>query len=183
MPHFLLALLPDKVVSVVHQCVCLCYLEGTRPTPWLISEKFCLFKGKGQWQDPDGWRLIAMSNSIYRLLMGWVYKSLYPLLSPLIHQKQFGGDQGVSTAHATHTFLDDLDGVGPTEAILAFEVYHAFDILPKYLIFHILDRMGTPLKLLRLISLMLEQGATFLRGAEHAVFRTAHWVKQGCPMS
>ena len=105
-PPFLLASLPDQVFSVVHQCVCLCYLEGTLPTPWPISETFCLFKGKGQWQDPDRWRPTAMSNSIYRLLMRWVYKSLYPLLSPLIHRKQFGGKQGVSTAHATHTFLN-----------------------------------------------------------------------------
>ena len=104
-------------------------------------------------------------------------------MAPLIHRKQFGGKQGVSTAHATHTFLDDLDAVGPTEAILAFDVYHAFDSPPKYLIFHILDRMGTPLKLLRLISLVLELGATFLRGAEHEVIRTTHGVKQGCPMS
>ena len=124
-----------------------------------------------------------MSNSIYCLLMRWVYKSLYPLFSPLIHQKQFGGKQGVSTAHATHTFLDDLDAVGPTEAILAFDVYHAFDSPPKNLIFHIFDRMGTPLKLLRLISLVLELGATFLSGAEHEVLRTTHGVKQGCPMS
>ena len=124
-----------------------------------------------------------MSNSIYRLVMRWVYKSLYPLLSPPIQRKQFGGKQGVWTAHAKHTFLDDLDAVGPTEAILAFDVYHAFDSPPKFLIFHVLDRMGTPLKLLRLISLVLEQGATFSRGAEHEVFRTMHGVKQGCPMS
>ena len=182
-PPYLLASLPDHVFSVVHQCICLCYLEGTLPTIWLTSETFCLFKGKGQWQDPDRWRPIAMSNSIYRLIMRWVYKSLYPLLSPHIHSKQFGGRQGVSTAHATHTFLDDLDAIGSMESILAFDVYHAFDSPPKYLIFHVLDRMGTPLQLLRLISLVLELGATFIRGAEHEVFRTTHGVKQGCPMS
>ena len=70
----------------------------------------------------------------------------------------------MSTAGATHTFLDDRNAIGPTEAILAFDMYHAFDIPQEYLNFHILDRMGTLLKLLRFISLVLELGATFTRG-------------------
>ena len=31
-----------------------------------------------------------MSNSIYGLLMRWVYRTLYPLLSPHLHSRQFG---------------------------------------------------------------------------------------------
>ena len=182
-PPYLIASLPDPVFSIVHQCICRCYDEGSVPEHWLISETFCLFKGKGQWQDPDRWRPIAMSNSIYRLLMRWVHNAVYPLLSPQLHCRQFGGRQGTSTAHATHTFLDDMDRLDSVEAILAFDVYHAFDSPPKYLIHQVLDRMGTPLKLLRILSLVLERGATFIRGAEGEVFRTSHGVKQGCPMS
>ena len=43
--------------------------------------------------------------------------------------------------------------------------------------------MGTPSKLLHMISLVMEQGSTFLRGAEETVFRTTHGIKQGCPLS
>ena len=103
--------------------------------------------------------------------------------SPPSYTGNNSGKQGVSTAHAKHRFLDDLDAIGPMEAILGFDMYHAFDSPPKYLIFHILDRMGTPLKLLRLISLVLELGATFIRGAEHEILRTTDGVKKGCPMS
>ena len=53
-----------------------------------------------------------MSNSIYRLLMRWTHRHLYPLLSPVINTCQFGGRRGVSTAHATQAFLNDLD-MGP----------------------------------------------------------------------
>ena len=52
------------------------------PREWLVSETFCLFKGKGKWQDPDRLRPIAMKNSIYRLLMRRVHATLYPLISP-----------------------------------------------------------------------------------------------------
>ena len=104
-----------------------------------------------------------MSNSIYRLLMRWVYRTLYPLLSPLLHPRQFGGRQGTSPAHATQTFLHDIDHLDNVEAILAFDVYHAFDSPPKALISMALQRFGTPLRLLRLISLALEYGATYIR--------------------
>ena len=69
------------------------------------------------------------------------------------------------------------------EAILAFDVYHAFDSPPKALISMALQRLGTPLRLLRLISLALEYGATYIRGYPASVFRTTHGIKQGCPLS
>ena len=124
-----------------------------------------------------------MSNSIYRLFMRWVYSKLYPLVSPHLHPNQFGGRQGTSTANATQIVLDAIDSVRDKEALLAFDVYHASDSPPKALILGVLDRMGTPSKLLQIISLVMEQGSTFLRGAEETVFRTTHGVKQGCPLS
>ena len=82
--------------------------------------------------------------------MRWVYSKLYPLLSPLLHPHQYGGRPASSTTHATQTFLEDIGGM-EKEAILAFDVYHAFDSPPKQLIVGALDQMGTPLKLLCLI--------------------------------
>ena len=43
--------------------------------------------------------------------------------------------------------------------------------------------MGTPLKLLRIITLVIERGSTFLGGAEQEFFRTTQGVIQGCPLS
>ena len=95
-PRYLLSVLPDPCFSVIHTCLTLCYEAGDVPHSWLVSGTFCIYKGKGSWRDPDRWRLIAMSNSVYRLLMRWVYKRAYPLLSPHLHNRQFGGRQGVS---------------------------------------------------------------------------------------
>ena len=123
-----------------------------------------------------------MSNSVYRLLMRWVYHTLYPLLSPLLHPRQFGGRQGTSPVHATQTFLHDIVHMDNIEAILAFDVYHTFDSLPKALISIALQRVETLLRWLRLISLALEYGATYIRGCPESVFRTTHSGKQGCPL-
>ena len=80
-------------------------------------------------------------------------------------------------------FLDDLDKLTDVEAVLAFDVYHAFDSPRKYLIQHTLQQMGTPVKLLLFITPVLKQGATFIHGAEDVVFTTTHGVKQGCLLS
>ena len=69
------------------------------------------------------------------------------------------------------------------EAIYAFDMYHAFNSSPKILIREVLDRMGTPPKLLLLVQTVLEYGSTFIRGAPDEIFRTTHGVKQGCPLS
>ena len=180
---YLIAILPDAQFQVVHRCLELCYESGHIPHPWLISETFCIFKGKGSWQDPDRWRPIAMSISVYRLLMRWVSKKPYPLISPHLRPRQFGGKRGVSTEHATQAFLNDMDDGTPWEAIYVFEVYHAFDSPPKVLISTVLAKMGTPTKLLRLIQTVLEFGATYIRGSPAELFGTTHGVEQGCPLS
>ena len=89
----------------------------------------------------------------------------------------------MSTAHATQAFLNDLDTGTTWEAIYAFDMYHAIDSPPKILISQVLERMGTPLKLLRRIQTVLEHGSTFIRGSPNEIFRTTHGVKQGCPRS
>ena len=43
--------------------------------------------------------------------------------------------------------------------------------------------MGSPTKLLLLISTVLEHGSTFIRGTPDEIFGTTHGVKQGCPLS
>ena len=164
----------------MHWCLVLCYDQGSTPQSWRTSETFCIFKGKGSWQDPDRWRPIAMSNCIYRLLTRWCYKTLYPLLSPLLHSRQFGGRQGISTSHATQAFLNVINTDTPWESIFAFDMYHAFDSPSKILIREDLERMRNPAKLLRKITTVLEHGSTFIRGSPDEIFRTTNGVKQGC---
>ena len=87
MPPYLLHVLPNKGFTILHECFVLWYDSGFMPKHWLSSKTFCLFKGQRKWQDPDRWRRIAMSNSVYRLSMRWVYSNskLYPMVSPLLH--------------------------------------------------------------------------------------------------
>ena len=124
-----------------------------------------------------------MSHSIYRLLMRWVYRTLYTLISLLLHPRQFRGRQGTSPAHATQTFLQDLGQLDNIESILAFDVYHAFDSPPKALICQVLGCLGTRFRLLQLITQALEHGTTYIRGSQSSSFGTTQAVKQACRLS
>ena len=108
---------------------------------------------------------------------------LYPVLSPHIDARQFGSRRGVSTAHATQAFLKGLDTGTTWEAIYAFDMYHTFDSPPKMLIREVLERMGTPSQLLRLIQTVLEHGSAYIRGNPDEIFRMTQGVIQGCPLS
>ena len=182
-PPYLLSILADACFSLVHRCLSLCYEAGHISHARLTSETLCIYKGKGPWRDPDRWRHIAMSNSIYRLLRCWTHMRLYPLLSPHKNTDQFGGRRGVSAAHATRVFLNALYTGTKWEATYAFDMYHALDSPPKILISEVLERMVTPLKLLRLIQTVLEHGSTFIRGSPDEAFRTTNGVKKGFPLS
>ena len=46
-PPYLLAVMPDAAFALVHKCLVLCYEQGDIPRPWLVSETFRIFKGKG----------------------------------------------------------------------------------------------------------------------------------------
>ena len=67
-----------------------------------------------------------MTNSIYPLIMPWIYQTVYPLIAPQLHSKQFDVRHESSTAHATQVLLNKPDSLPDTEAILAFHVYHSF---------------------------------------------------------
>ena len=87
----------------------------------------------------------------------------------------------MSTAHASQAFLNDLNTGTTWGAIYALAMYHAFDSPPKILIREVLERMGTPSKLLRVIQTVLEHGSTYISLDE--IYQTTHGVKQGCPLS
>ena len=89
-----MAQLPDVAFEKIGDMVRICYAQGDLPTTFMHSQTVFLYKGEGQWQDPDRWRPIAMSNSIDRLMMRCVHAKIYPMLvtwlrSPCHHCELF----------------------------------------------------------------------------------------------
>ena len=151
------------------------------PTTFMHSQTICLYKGKGQWQDPDWWRPNAMSNSIYRLNMRGVHAKIYPMLVTWLHPHQYGGRRGVSPAHATLSLMDMIDATCDVECLLSFDLYHVFDSPPELLIIRKLEKLGIPLPLRRIIQSVLQKGHHHHAGDGRNRNRHDAWYSTGLP--
>ena len=182
-PPYLLAQRPDTTFRKIADMIRICYAQGDMPTTLMNSQAVCLYRGQGEWQDPDRWRPIAICKSIYRLIMRWVHAKIYPMLVTWVHPHQYGGRRCVSPAHATLSLMDMIHATCNSECLLSFDLYHGFDSPPKVLIIQILDKLGIPLPLLRIIQSVLQKGTTTLRGTEETGIDTTHGIRQGYPVS
>ena len=126
-PPSLLAQLPDTTFRKIVDMISICNAQRDMPPPSCIPKRSACAKGKRQWQDPDRWRSIAMSNSINRLIMRWVHAKIYPMLVTWLHAHQYGQLRGVSPAHATLSLMDMIDATCDVECLFSFDLYHAFD--------------------------------------------------------
>ena len=180
-PPYFLAQLPDTTFRKIGDIIRICYAQEDMPTSFMHSQMVCLYKSKGQWQDPHRWRPKAIASSIYRLIMRWVHAKIYPMLVTWLHPHHYGGRRGVSPAHATRSLMDMIDATCDVECLLSFDLYHAFDS-PPILIIETLDKLGIPLPLLRIIQSVLQKGTTNLRSTEETGIHTTHGIRQACPV-
>ena len=182
-PPYLLCHLPDPIFSFVHTYILLMYAEGTVPASVSMSTTLPLYKGKGSWTDPDRWRPIAMSNSIYRLLTRWIYSIIQPMLAPFLSKHQYGGLRGRSCGMATAQLLDSMFTAPECNGCLLLDLYHAFDTPPKAAVLTLLRIRGIPPGILLLLTSIFQEGTTRLLGQTGLPFGTTCGIKQGCPLS
>ena len=156
--------------------------SGFVPPCVSLSETLCIFKNKGDWRDAINWRPIAMSNSIYRLLMRWVTISSSSLIENLLDPTQFGGRKGRGPGMATLHLLDQIERDGG-DYIVFVDLFHAFDTPPKALLVECLQRAGFPPKIVLLLSSVLFLGETRIKSSDIPRFRTSHRNKQGCTVA
>ena len=182
-PPYLLCHLPDHIFGFVHSYIHLMYKEGTVPSAVSMSATLPLYKGKGSWTDPDRWRPIAMSNSIYRLLARWIYSVIHPILTPFLSKHQFGGMRGRSCGMATAHLLDHILQNTESDCCLLLDLYHAFDTPPKEAVLLLLRQRGIPPGILLLLHSIFQEGSTQLLGPADSPFGTTCGIKQGCPLS
>ena len=182
-PPYLLCHLPDPIFCFIHTYITLMYAEGTVPASVSLSTTLPLYKGKGSWTDPDRWRPIAMSNSIYRLLTRWIYSVISPILVPFLSKHQYGGLNGRSCGMATTQLLECICTTTDANACLLLDLYHAFDTPPKEALLMLLQKRGLPPGILLLLHSIFLNGTTQLLGPFETAFGTTCGIKQGCPLS
>ena len=84
-------------------------MKGKIPQSWRISTLKVLYKGKGDTNDPNSYRGIALECTAFKILTGLLTNRLYDMVQREIPEEQFGFMKGKSTLHAVKCIQEDIE--------------------------------------------------------------------------
>ena len=85
-----------------------CYSKAIIPECWRKSRIKMLYKGKGNPEDPDSYRGIALENHIYKVFSTIIAHRLIAQTDSFIPDEQFGFRKGRGTIHVMKNLMDDI---------------------------------------------------------------------------
>jgi hypothetical protein len=86
-----------------------CLESGNIPELWRKSTIITLYKDKGETNDPNSYRGIALESYIFKLLTRILTNRIVGKVNPKIPEKQFGFRRGRGTLHAIQNLLNALE--------------------------------------------------------------------------
>lgn len=155
----------NVLLSLVNRC----FLEGTIPSPWGVSEVFVLYKGSGSLSDPNAYRGINLTNDFYRIyerllnvrLQQW-YKSC-----GIFSELQFGFLEGKGTAEAYFVFQSLTQALklssGKTVFCCFVDLQKAFPSLQRSALINLLYQSGCPIRLVNAVASSFSANFCYLR--------------------
>jgi hypothetical protein len=119
------------VTALLNQC----FREGSMPEEWRISHIKALYKGKGDRQNPNSYRGIALLSVLLKLYTSLLNKRTMSAFGDMLPGNQFGFRPNLSTAHATDFVLQEakaqLQEAGGKLITLFVDFSKAFDSLHR----------------------------------------------------
>lgn len=138
-----------------------CLTEGILPHRWRHSILKILYKGKGEVNDPNSYRGIALENTLFKIFTGLVSKRLEKLVEHCIPEEQFGFRTGRSTLHAIKCLLEEISEALRVPKRKLYVVFidfsKAFDSISRRLILDKLENIVGDHYILRTISSILSE--------------------------
>ena len=182
-PHILPQLLP-----LYNQCL----KSGIHLKTFKHSITVVLWKpNKGDYRLAKAYRPVALSNTLGKAMesvmarrMSWMAET-YQLLPRTL----LGGQKGVSTEHAVHTFMEVIQRAWnsdtPVTSLLMLDVSGAFDNVSYQRLLHNLKKHCIPLELVSWIESFLKGWTSILRLPEYELelFNIHTGIPQGSPLS
>jgi hypothetical protein len=86
-----------------------CLESGNIPEEWRKSTIKTLYKGKGETNDPNSYRGIALESNIFKLLTRILTNRIVGKVNPKIPEEQFGFRRGRGTLHSIQNLLNDIE--------------------------------------------------------------------------
>lgn len=99
----------DLLVEIWTDLFNRCLTTGKTPENWKKSTIKVLYKGKGDTDNPNSYRGIALESNIFKIYSKLLNRRLTESIDPLIPNQQFGFREGRSTLHAVSNLLNDIE--------------------------------------------------------------------------
>jgi len=156
------------------------------PACWKQAKLSPLYK-KGPLLQPDSYRMLAVSGTMYRLYANVVRALVtkWCMARGKIPDTQFGFYPGRSTLHPMFVLRHLIQAARPGRLHAAFiDFKQAYDTIPRSSLWQHLERISMPTCLLNVVKDMYDQDCYVLMdGPKTAHVQPNRGVKQGCPLS
>ena len=185
-PHRLLGMLPDDMLHTLYEGLLEVWRTGDIPQHCLRPEVVSMNK-KGDPDRPENYRPIAVTNSIYRVIMKLCSPCLQCLVDWVVGPEQYGSrplhtanEQAATLVNTLHEH--EMEGREPFVVLL--DVAKAFPSTIHEVIFPILNHDGPPPKYLTAFRTIYAHTDTYtdIQG-ERNYFKPTRGVKEGCRSS
>lgn len=98
-------ILGEALTELFNQCL----LQGNIPKSWRLSTIKMLYKGKGDPEDPNNYRGIALECTLFKILTKILTERLEREIEPHIPETQFGFRKGRSALQAVECLQKDIE--------------------------------------------------------------------------
>ena len=185
-PHRLLGMQPHDTLHTLYEGVPEVWRTGDIPQHWLRPEVVLMYK-KGDPDRPENYRPIAVTNSIYRVIMKVYGPRLQRLVDRVASPGQYGSrplhtatEQAANLVNSLHEH--EMEGREPFAVLL--DVAKALPSTIHEVIFSILNHAGFPPNYVSAFRTIYAHTDTYtdIQG-ERIYFKPTRGVKEGCPCS
>ena len=172
----------------LHELLCQCWEEGRVPQDMRDANIITLYKNKGDRTDCNNYRGISLLSIIGKAFARLILKRLQLLAERIYPESQCGFRAERSTIDMIFSLkqLQEKSREQRQPLYIAFiDLTKAFDLVSRSGLFAILEKIGCPPKLLKLITSFHDnmQGTVQYDGSASHPFPIKSGVKQGCVLA
>eukprot|EP01012_Entosiphon_sulcatum_P020021 TRINITY_DN2499_c0_g1_i4.p1 TRINITY_DN2499_c0_g1~~TRINITY_DN2499_c0_g1_i4.p1 ORF type:complete len:1126 (-),score=72.75 TRINITY_DN2499_c0_g1_i4:1045-4422(-) len=176
LPPCLLSHLPNEALDWLVEAINYSVTTGRVPDWVLHSNTWLILKKDKPSNQPESWRPISLTNSVYRVITR-------AILSRVVHcapsRHQYGFLPGRTTAQATFALLSHISNTTDA-AVIYVDIQKAFDSLPHKHIRAAVEKYAATWSAL-VVSLYCKTSTSFI-GSDFSA-SPATGIRQGCPLS
>lgn len=180
----------DITVDLLSQLFNKCLETGRVPKQWKEAVIKMLYKGKGDPNDPNMYRGVALENTMFKLFTKIINKKLMGIINPKLCENQMGFRPHSSTINAIATLMYDVEEAlrhpGGKYHVIFIDYSKAFDLLDRRTTTEKLRQLvGGSNSLTRIVEEILSTNSITIKDAvtESRKITQTNGVLQGDPLS